>query len=409
LFKNKWRYIKGYLKIRISGNNVERFLNLCANKNIHLWNLLANDKAYEANIRLQDLKKLKPILRKTKTKVMITERIGFPFFIAKYRFRRLYFSGFAICIILILYLSTKIWNINLCGNLMYSDENILNFLKEKEICAGKFKTDINCFELAGEIRNEYDNIIWVSVSIKGSDLIINIKENNSGKIFKNHNDSLTSTYDIISDQDCIITSIVTRAGIPNVKVGEHVKKGDLLVSGNIPVYNDQKEIIHYRSCDADADITGKTVINYEDTIPLKYNAKDILNIYKHQYYVRLGTIYITFGEIKNNYDHFKLYSNTHHLGGITFGKKSVYPYTITAIKYDITQIQKILSSNFNCYCNELKKKGVVILQNNVKIYTWSDKANAYGTILADVPVGQKKISVIKEVGDSIHGNDGDNN
>ena len=30
--------------------------------------------------------------------------------------------------------------------------------------------------------------------------------------------------------------------------------------------------------------------------------------------------------------------------------------------------------------DELKKKGVVILQNNVKIYTWSDKAKAAGIL-----------------------------
>ena len=410
MFTSKWRYIKGYLRIRISGNSVERFINLCANKHIHLWNIITNDKSYEANIQLKDFKKLKPIVRKTRTKVVITERVGFPFFIAKYRFRRLFFSGIILCIILVFYLSTKIWNISLYGNLLYSNENILGFLKENEIYAGIDKADINCFDLAGKIRNEFDNIIWVSVSVHGSDLVIHMKENNnSGNDYSRNNVRLTSAYDIIADQDCMITSIVTRSGVPKVKVGDSVKKGDILVSGHIPVYNDQKEIINYKYCDADADITGKTIINYEDIISLKYNKKNQLSTYKHQYYVHLGKWYITFGEIKNNYENFIFYSKTHAWGGISFGKKSVFPYTLTVSEYNTNQIQKILSSNYNYYSDELKKKGVVILQNNVKIYTWSDKAKAYGTILADVPVGQKKISKIIEVGDSIHGNDGNNN
>ena len=37
--------------------------------------------------------------------------------------------------------------------------------------------------------------------------------------------------------------------------------------------NDQKEIVHYKYCSADADITGQTIIKYEDSIPVKYNTK----------------------------------------------------------------------------------------------------------------------------------------
>ena len=37
-------------------------------------------------------------------------------------------------------------------------------------------------------------------------------------------------------------SIVTRSGIPQVKIGDEVKKGDLLVAGEVPIYNDDETI-----------------------------------------------------------------------------------------------------------------------------------------------------------------------
>lgn len=39
--------------------------------------------------------------------------------------------------------------------------------------------------------------------------------------------------------------MITRRGTPLVKKGDQVEKGDLLVSGLLPIYNDSQEIIGY--------------------------------------------------------------------------------------------------------------------------------------------------------------------
>lgn len=410
MFKRNLQYFKGYLHIRISGNSVERFINLCANKNIYLWNLVAGINSYDANIRLADFKKLKPIVRKTNTKVIITERIGFPFFIAKYKFRRLFFIGIILCISLILYFSTLIWNINFQGNFTNSTEELIYFLKQNEVYVGKSKKNINCSKLESEIRKKYDNITWVSVSIKGTRLIINIKENNDYPSKFIDSAAITpAPYDILSNTDCKITSIVTRNGIPLVQVGDNVKKGDILISGNIPVYNDQKEILYYKPCNADADIIGQFTIPYNDTLSLIHASKKTNNIYKHEYFIQFGKYRFMLGGIKNNYNSFILHTNIYRIGDISYGKRSVFPYKKENREYTENEIREILSSNYNYYCSELKKNGVVILQNNVKIYTWSDKAQAKGTLLINMPVGYKNKSTIKEIGDSINGNDGNDN
>ncbi len=77
------KYITGYLKIQITGYSPERFFNMCAHHKIDLWNLISCGHAYEMNISIHDFRRLKPILRKTKTKVKVKERFGFPFFFTK--------------------------------------------------------------------------------------------------------------------------------------------------------------------------------------------------------------------------------------------------------------------------------------------------------------------------------------
>jgi len=78
------RYLQGYLRIRISGQAVERFINTCSYKGIKLWELSYQQSYYEMNITIKDFKKLKPVIRKTRTKVFIVKRTGFPFFLQQY-------------------------------------------------------------------------------------------------------------------------------------------------------------------------------------------------------------------------------------------------------------------------------------------------------------------------------------
>lgn len=58
-------------------------------------------------------------------------------------------------------------------------------------------------------------------------------------------------------------SMVVRSGVPMVKIGDRVEVGTLLVSGEVPVYNDDETIRKYRETYADADIVIRRKENKE--------------------------------------------------------------------------------------------------------------------------------------------------
>ena len=60
------RLIFGYVRIEIEGYYIERFINICQNKKILIWNL-KRQKVVKLflNIGIKDFKKLKNIARKT--------------------------------------------------------------------------------------------------------------------------------------------------------------------------------------------------------------------------------------------------------------------------------------------------------------------------------------------------------
>ena len=107
------RYIKGYIRIRITGYSTERFLNACSHKGVVLWGLTPVNRAYEMNIQAKGFRQLKPIIRKTGTKVVIVGRFGLPFFLHKNRKRKLFFAGALLSLALVFLLSRYIWNIDI--------------------------------------------------------------------------------------------------------------------------------------------------------------------------------------------------------------------------------------------------------------------------------------------------------
>ena len=73
------RFLRGYVKIRIKGYSPERFLNLCSHHQIDIWGLQPCKNSYEMYVKLKDFRKIRPIVRKTRTKVILVERFGMPF------------------------------------------------------------------------------------------------------------------------------------------------------------------------------------------------------------------------------------------------------------------------------------------------------------------------------------------
>ena len=259
------RYLSGYVKIQIKGYSPERFLNLCCYHRIRFWGLTRIGTNYELYLSLSDFRKIRPYVRKTHTKVILKKRYGFPFFLYRYRKRKLFFISIFLCIFLIDCYSQFLWDIHFQGNKRWTDTTLTTFLKEEGIYPGMQKKNVDCQGIVKALRKEYNDIVWVSASLDGSRLKIQIKENEDALPIisstqtdkSNKTDSLPA--DLVASTDGIITNLITRTGIPQVHIGDSVTKGTLLVSGQIDILDDSGEITGYQYTHADADIFADTV------------------------------------------------------------------------------------------------------------------------------------------------------
>lgn len=74
------RFLRGFVRIRVTGFAPERFLNLCSVHDIELWDISVSENRYEMNLYVSDYFKLKPIVHKTRTKVVLLSKSGLAFF-----------------------------------------------------------------------------------------------------------------------------------------------------------------------------------------------------------------------------------------------------------------------------------------------------------------------------------------
>lgn len=378
--------MKGYVEVCLSGVNKERFFNLCRNRKLYIWNI-----RYDKNnnckffITLDGISDLKEITRKSGCHVKFTERHGIIFYIKKYRNRFVFIIGIVLFVLISCYMTSFVWNISLDGNCKYTEDKMIKMLANNGISTGMKCKNIIGKDIEQLIRNTYNDVTWVSVELKGTCLIIHIKENEDYTIAKESN----VPCDIVSSKSAEIVSIITRSGTPIVKAGDKVKKNDILISGVLEIKNDSDEVVERQLTTSDGDIIGKVTYNYKDEFPLDYTYKKYTGNEKKAFSFTLSKYHFNIVGLPVKYKHFDVYSEDNQLCifsnyylPIYLDKYMYKEYVEKPKRYSEDEAVKIENDKIELFLSDLQEKGVQIIQNNVKIEVYEDICKASGKIIA---------------------------
>lgn len=388
MWKKLVNWLRGYLAVQIKGNAPERFINLCFNKRILIWNLNRVEEDYRFHIQAKDYKKLKPIARKTGMIPRIAEKTGLPFYMHRYRKRKFFFAGILICCILVYVMSLFIWDIQILGGSKYTPEAMIKFLKENDIYTGIQKKLVNSQEIEEEIRLAYKDVGWVSAEIKGTRLIVKITETNMPAPAQKAIDSSH----MVATKNAIVEEIITRTGTPLVKPGDVVKKGDILVSGIVTVKGDFDDILRNQPVVADATIFCKSYYDYLDKISLNYIQKEFTGDKKKGYYFSLIGKKIILHNPSHSYDRYDIIvnENTLHVTDtfylpFRYGKITVREYNDKKMAYTPEEAKEIANNKLQRYLKRLMDNGVTILDNNIEITIENNSCITRGRIIVKEP------------------------
>ena len=286
LLKIFFNYIFGYVRISIEGYYIERFINICTSKKIVIWNLKreAGIKLF-FNAGINEFRELCKIAKKTQCKIKIEDKKGIPFILHRYKKRKI-FAGFLLAIIVVIAISSNfIWNIQIEAQDDEEFENIEQDLEEVGLKVGTAKSEIDTKEIMNKLRLKRDDIAWAGMELKGTNMIVKlVKADQKPEIVDD------SEYcNIVSDKEGIITKINVQNGTANVKVGDTVKEGMVLVNGWMEGKYTGVRYVH-----AKAEIEAK--IWYTENITIPYNATETIETGEEEvnYGIKLNNFEINF-------------------------------------------------------------------------------------------------------------------
>ncbi len=264
-------FLRGYVRIKVWGYSPERFINLCGNRDILLWDIEKHGDYYSMCISIRGFWGLKSITGKTKTRVAILQRYGLPFFIPHMKKRSIFILGLFGCLLFLHGMSHYIWAIEITGNTSVTTDVLMDFLEEDGIRCGSRKKDLDIEALEKSIRREFDVVTWTSARLDGTKLVIQIKENS--RAVPQEEVAQSVGMDLEATKGGRIVGMVTRSGVPMVKIEDEVEAGEILVSGAVPVYGEDASVKEYLFCKADADIYLECGYLYEEKLPISYQSK----------------------------------------------------------------------------------------------------------------------------------------
>lgn len=398
------KYLKGYLRIRVWGFSPERFMNLCSNKGILLWDITREGDVYYMCINLKSFWALRPIVKKTGTRVAVLERYGLPFFLPKLLKRKVFVAGLILAVGFWLLSSRYVWSIELSGNYQITQDVFDSFLEERSVVIGMNKDALDINELEKEIRRQFPQITWASAKLTGTKLVIDIKENDAPIITEIP--VTTEGMDLVSDYSGVVVSMIVRSGVPLVSIGDTVEEGTILVEGKVPIYNDDTTIREYHYVNADADIVLEYTVSLQDRLPYDYVKKVYTGREKKSYYLRFGSRQLKLPKERPYLVYDSLIRESMPLIfeklsiPIALGTYTYREYQNIESKYTVEEGKILLNEKLISFLTSLEEKGVQIIEKNVTIDTNSDEWILNGDFLVQGPVGTSAATMKPESGET---------
>ena len=215
--------LKFQKQIKIKALNLAQIFEELRKKGITIYNLRKGPD-FEADfvISCKHMALTKKILQKFDAQILEEQNLGAA------KIRQLVFAHFFVFIALFVSglggfcASFYILKVDIRGTDMLTNTQIISFLQEKNIGVLKPKSSVQNQVLELDLLQNFSEISLVSVMLKGTTLVINIKEKEN---------FLPQTQgDIVADFCGRITGLTLISGTANVKPGDIVKEGDVLVT-----------------------------------------------------------------------------------------------------------------------------------------------------------------------------------
>ncbi len=277
-------FFTGYIQLIVRGAHLEKFLNLLTGSGLYLWDVrrLGTEVA-EVKIRAHGFSRIRGVARKTRTIVKIYQKKGLPFIKRKMARRKFFWMGAMILISLLVYLSSFVLIIKVDGFEDAQRQQLLANLSRLGLKAGSSRKEIIGKKdlIEREVMIHTPGAVWLAITVRG--VVAEVKV-----VQRKNAPAPADSCDIVAAKDGVVTKMVVVRGVPAVKEGDTVAKGDLLISGVQWLTNSETRELEKHEVPASGIVVAKVWYDLEIVEPKIVWRPEINRDFFQKYQLRWG-------------------------------------------------------------------------------------------------------------------------
>lgn len=219
-----------------------RFSGLMAQKHFNFWGSKVDDGWVVFHASVFNAEAISELARESSVPLEMCSCKGLPFVFSRYRARYGMFVGLVIALFLMLYSQLFVWKITVSGNVDMTKGEVLSALSDCGIAVGSYIPDIDVSGDANLVLMSCRDLSSVAISINGTHLNVSVLE-------RKHIPEIideSGFYNVIAERDGVILDIDAAEGAPEVREGDAVFKGELLINSFIEGTNGSYRPTHAR-------------------------------------------------------------------------------------------------------------------------------------------------------------------
>ena len=292
LFIRLMRFLRGYICFTASDGFPERFLNLCNQAGVVLWDTKwQKDNMFGCTDRrgylaMHDCAAPAGVVLKARCKR------GLPFFLYEYRKRAGLLIGLVFCIATLAILSSMIWSIEVQGNDTIAEEDILNAMEEQGLRLGVRRQSLDPAAMSEAAQHQLPGVAWMALNLRGSTAVIELRE----EIELQLGTEPTQPQNIVASKSGQIRVFELYAGSPETSIGQAVAAGGLLAGGRIENLDET-----YRLVGADAYVVARTSV-FVESQARRENTTHHVEIQRTQASIQFLSFRLPLGPAPRNFD-----------------------------------------------------------------------------------------------------------
>ncbi|MDR1464535.1 MAG: sporulation protein YqfD [Oscillospiraceae bacterium] len=290
------RFLRGYVRFRAADGFPERFLNLCAQDDIPVWDAQRAGGVLSGFTTIPGYKAMCHCAKAAGMRLRMDQKIGLPFFLHRYRRRAGMLVGLLLFLLCLACLSGMIWSIEVSGNGRVPAEIILQACEDQGLRIGLRRSRLDAADMEKRLLEIMPQLSWASINLSGSSVVVEVREALDGVSVENN-----TPQNVVASKAGQLEVLEVYAGHPEAKLGQAVLPGQLLASGAMANRDGSTRYLAAR-----AYVVARTRLEL-DAYVLRAPARQLVTLEKTHYTLRFLWLQIPLGPQPKNADALQCY------------------------------------------------------------------------------------------------------